>query len=292
MPTALRSLGLTLAIAGIAGTIAGAAFMARRVAAYNAAVPTAEWEFKDFTNRTSDPFGHPLVITDGALPGGRAALNIRYGSDTLSLPVHPPKINPDPAVTANLSEDQLRARGLDLTLYDEWVKLVAFAPMEGGRIVESKDRAPRVVLVSRNAAPGADDQMGGLVNRKRWTFDVVEFLPTGKIAPVRRLQFRSTDYRTGEVYLPAERDDPASTVEPIEERSWEFQVALFAMPKLAVSNYRFKTDAVKGSNNTPGMGWTLPVTGFSVLAVVVGVALTAIGRASARERPRSNPPPT
>ena len=120
--------------------------------------------------------------------------------------------------------------------------------------------------------------MGGSINRKQWTFEIVEFTNDGDILPIRTVQFQSTDRRTGELYLPASRDNPASTIEPIAERSWEFQAVLYAIPKLQIANYRYKTDAVSGSRNAPGMGWTLPAAAYSMIVAIVGAIMLAVGR--------------
>ncbi|MGQ0628055.1 MAG: hypothetical protein ACT4PL_08150 [Phycisphaerales bacterium] len=270
----LARLGLALLfICGLA-TAFSVWSMSRRVNDFYAAAPPAQVAMQPVTSRAFEPFGHPLALVDDRLPDGRSALRVEYAGRTLLLPVHPPKVR-----VADVPPE--KAAKLDLGVYDEWVALLAFLPVrEGSVVLEKGERFGRLVLVKRNTAPGYDDDMGGTVNRKRWTFDFLEFLPSGDLAPLRTLQFPSTDYRTGKPYLPALRDDPKSTVAPIEERSWEFQAALFAIPKLQIANYRFRTDAFAGTADVRGMGWTLPVAGFSIIGFMLGIVLTALGAGS------------
>jgi len=271
-PKLLR-LGVAVMVLSAAIFLYGGYSMAQRVGGYYKAAPPAQFELKQLTSRTGRFFEHDLSITDGKMPDGRAALNITYGSSNLLLPTHPPAVSQAPGeVSTRINKPT------DLHVYDEWVALVAILPVDAGRLVGSDNRVEgRVALVKRNAAPGGDDDMGGMVGRKFWTFDLLEFLPNGSVAPLRTMQFQATDYRTGEAYLPSRRQDPTSTVEAIEERSWEFQTVLYAIPKLQIANYRYKTDAIAGSAAAPGMGWTLPVTAFSVMGIVIGILLTGIG---------------
>lgn len=281
--TKLSAIGLLLLLLCGSGFVVGVFFMAKRVSSYYQAAPPAQFEFTQLKSRTLKPFGHELTINDGTMPDSRPALDIRFGSQSLLLPVHPPKLR-----AADLPP--ARAKEIGLSLYDEWVALLAFAPVEKGVITLDPEHGNgRVILVKRNAAPGNDDDMGGSVNRKNWTFDLIEFLPSGAMSPLRTLQFPATDYRTGEPYLPAKRADPATTIEPIAERSYEFQSVLYAIPKMQIANYRYKTDAVKGSSIAEGMGWTLPLAAFSVMGIVLGIILTAIGR-KAPTAPTPTPP--
>lgn len=267
----LFKLGLLTAVACFCVFVLSGFFMAKRVEAYYEAVPPPQHLFKRFYIREFPAFGRTVTLTDATTPDGKSALRIRSGDQETLLPVHPPK-----------------ARDFkDLSSYDEWLAVLAFAPMAEGRV--DVDPATgrtdvRLAVVKRNAAPGQEDDPIGLVGRKLWTFDVVEILADGGFAQ-RRMQFRD---RQGNV--PALEADPASVVVPIEERTWEFQAALFAIPKLHISRYRYTTDAVQGSAGHDGIGWTLPAAAFSMLGVVVGCGLMMAGRATATPGPRQPAP--
>jgi hypothetical protein len=263
-------IGLALCLlCGVAFVTSGW-FMARRVRDYYDAVPPPSHLFVNVSARTFEAFGKPVRLTDAQTDGDTPALRVEFADRSLLLPVHPP--------TAPLP---------DLEGYNEWLEVLAFAPMTDGRVKLDEaallrgEPGARLVIVKRNAAPGFEDDPGGLVARTRWTFDFVELTPAGDIT-TRRMQFRN---RRGE--LPALKDDPAAAVAPIEERSWEWQAALFTIPKLHISSYRYKTDAVDGSDQHPGMGWTLPVAGFSALGLTLSLALFASGYVRPCHAPRA-----
>lgn len=266
--------GLALTIAGVVGFVASCLVMSQRVGAYYKAEPPSEFVFKPILKRQFPLWGRQVRMVDETLPDGTPALRVEYGDASLILPVHAP-------VVANLPE---------LGGYAQWLAVATFAPMHQGEVEmdpeKNQAKSFRVVLVKRNAAPGHDDNMGGLVGRKLWTFDIVEFMPDGTLTE-RRMQFPAIKYGTGKPYLPALEADPEARVEPIAERSWEWQAALLAIPKLHLSNYKFRTTAVGA------MGWTLPGAGFSMMGVVAGIALWQGGRIGTRRtRPSGTPQPS
>ncbi len=268
----LVRLGAVVIIVSAGVFLAGGYAMAQRVSNYYKSAPPAQFELKQISSRTTAIGEWELSVMDARMPDGRAALSISYGTSTLVLPVHRPMVSQVPGEPGGRA-----SRQTDLDIYNEWVAVVAVLPVDRGKLIGSTEQVEgRIALVKRNAAPGGDDDMGGLVGRKFWTFDLIEFLPGGEISPMRTMQFQAKDYRTGAMYLPSKRQDPTSTVEAIAERSWEFQTVLYAIPKLQISNYRYRTDAVAGSATVAGMGWTLPVTAFSVIGIMLGIILTGI----------------
>lgn len=250
-----RSILLGRALTGLSLVVfvTSAAFMAFRVAEYYRLNPPPRHIFERITDRHFKLWDRPVAITDAATPEGASALRIAYGERELLLPVHPPKATVEK----------------ELGAYDDWVAVAAFAPLKEGRVALDMTKPGndvRVVIINRHAAPGHDDDMGGLVGRKKWTFEMVELLPSGDITR-RTLQFPAYKYTTGEKYLPIHQTDPTAAVEPIEERSWEFQAALLTIPKLHISNYRYRTTGVNA------MGWTLPGTGLGMMGVIGGIVL-------------------
>ncbi|MBL8990078.1 MAG: hypothetical protein JNJ48_00705 [Phycisphaerae bacterium] len=236
--------------------------MALRIRDYHDASPPPQFYFKAATDRSFDVDGVPVSITDEKTADGRAAVRIRYGPDEAIVPVIAPPIE----------------KFKDLTGYEESLRVLAFAPMVAGRVQAEIDGKPavRLVIVVRHPAVERENDPSALVGSKLWTFELIELVrgATPRLAR-RTMQFRD---RRGE--LPALKADGAAGVLPIEERTWEWQAALWAMPKLYASRYKYKSDAVDG------MGWTLPGAGFSMLGVIVGAALLMAHKA---ERPRAAP---
>jgi hypothetical protein len=257
-PSVVPQLGLALAVVSAGVFLVSGYFMAQRVQAYYRAEPPPQFLLTQTRERSFTAFARPVKIDDDTTPDGRRALRIRFGDAELLLPVH--------AGAPNVPH---------LGAYDEWLAVLAFQPMVAGQVkvdVADPASAGRLVLIKRNAAPGfEEDDPAGLVGRKLWTFDLIEFKSDGTLSQ-RLLQFRDRRGR-----LPALDADPKSPVESIQERSWEWQAALFAIPKLYISSYRYRTDAVNGNPENEGMGWTLPAAGVSVLAGTAGIALFLSG---------------
>lgn len=226
--------------------------MVARIRDYYSAAPPPRFFFKAASDRSFDIDGRPVTLTDELTPDGRAAVRVRYG--------------PDEAVLAVLAPPLRNFK--DLSVYEESLRLLAFAPLEAGRVEADVEKGPgvRFVVVSRNPAPGHETEQVGLVGTKLWTFETLEFKRGGGFDR-HTLQFR--DSRGN---LPALKADPGAKVEPIEERSWQWQAALWAMPRLYASRYKYKADAFDA------MGWTLPTAGFSMLGVVVGLGLVLTSR--------------
>ena len=157
----LLRLGVVVMVLSAATFLFGGYSMAQRVSGYYKAAPPAQFELKQLTSRTGRFFEHDLSITDAKMPDGRAALNISYDSSTLLLPTHPPAVSQAPGEPIARTN-----KPTDLNVYDEWVALVAILPVDAGRLVGSGHQVEgRVALVKRNAAPGEDDDMGGMAAR-------------------------------------------------------------------------------------------------------------------------------
>jgi hypothetical protein len=184
-----------------------------------------------------------------------------------------------------------------LEIYEESLAVLSFVPIVDGRRLPADADHLRMVVVARRT--DFDPDTWGAVRVRDWVFQFVELRADGTLwpppdQPPRLMQFRDRRGR-----LPAEviaREELAAagpgtpvpplppagprltSVEPIEERTWEWQAALHALPKGQVSRYRFQTTAVSA------MGWTLPTAGLAVLGVLAGLALllsTIVRRARA-----------
>lgn len=263
-------LGFGLIVVSSTAFVVSCLFMAWKVSEYYRTQPPPEFLFKPINKRQFTLWDRPVSLIDGKTDSGGACLRIGYGDKLVELPVHRPKVS-----------------GFeDLTAYEEWLAATAFTKVNEGQVEldvsQSQAKDFRVVIIKRNAAPGHDDEMGGLVGRKLWTFDLVELRQDGEITQ-RRLQFPAIKYGTGREYLPALEEDPQANVEKIQERSWEFQAALLAIPKLHISNYRYRSTGVGA------MGWTLPVAGFSMMGVVAGIVVWQGGRIGRRQASAAAP---
>ncbi len=261
-------LGLALALSsGCLGAF-GAWNMAGRIQSFNAAESaSARWHFERIDARSTTFAGRKLTITDTRTPQDTAAMKIVYGDNTFTLDVkEPPAALPD------------------LSAYTEWLSPLYFAPIKDGEISVdwTSGEGVRLAIVNRSTA-GYDDRTWGSVRVKDWIFEVIELKSDGTIDR-KRMQYRD---RRGRV--PASINEKGEIVTtdilPIEERTWQWQAALFAVPRLQISRYRYGSDAVEGTRGTPGMGWTLPVTGFSAMGLFIGVVMVMAG--SVKRKPQS-----
>jgi len=257
-------IGLALAIfSGCLGAF-GAWNMAGRIQSFNAAESiSARWHFERIDARSTTFAGRTLTITDARTPQDTAAMKIVYGDNTFTLDVKEP-----PAALPNLSA------------YTEWLSPLYFAPIKDGEISVdwTSGEGVRLAIVNRSTA-GYDDRTWGSVRVKDWIFEVIELKTDGTIDR-KRMQFRDRRGR-----LPALQANPNTDILPIDERTWQWQAALFAVPRLQISRYRYGSDAVRGTVDTPGMRWTLPVTGFSAMGLFIGVVMVMAG--SVKRQPAS-----
>ncbi len=265
-----RSAGWLLASVSAAGALLSAYFMAYRVAAFNEAAHPSRWHFDRTFSRSREFKGRTVELQDAKLENGAPALRLTFADQKRLIPVTPPLV-------PNLP---------DLAAYEESVALLAYAPIKDGDIQVNPEtgEGSSLALVVRNTA-GYDAASWGAVRVKDWWFDIYELRDDGTIRH-RVMQFPD---RRGN--LPAKVEQPSASVEELQERSWEWQAALHAVPKSQISRYRFKTDAVKGDEGIEGMRWTLPAAGFSTMGLVVGVVLIAGDRVSRRRALSAAPRP-
>lgn len=308
MNTAL-SVGLVLSVSSIALVGYSGWNMAQRVRTFNEANPPAQWHFERLYARDFFAHGRAANIADVIDPASASAttednkpvpvttVQITYspivGSPSENAPRTTlsvaPNAQPFPGATVSLRVNPPAVNAFkDLSVYEEWLAPIAFAPLKDGKLDPAvvTGRNVRYAVVNRRGAEGYDAQTWGAVRVKDWTFDIIEFKADGSLS-ARVVQFPDRRGRLpAEVYAReelAKQGKPVpelppvgprlTQVEMLQERSWEWGVALFAVPKSQVSRYRYKVDAVDGTDNTPGMGWTLPAAGVGVLTLTLGVGL-------------------
>ena len=270
-----RLLGLVILFGSLAIGVFAVMQMAKRVAAYNEQAHYGHFRFDVSTSRQFRAHGMPVTLTDtdDAKGDGLGQLRIEYGEHTKVVPVVEPPATGVP----------------ELGVYPDWLKVLEIHEVIRGPegSLMDKEGSGRIVLVARVPPPGYDPETWGAVRRADWTFDFHEFMADGTIASQTYRWPRSA---IGEIGLKKEMekgDETAkilSAIPPLEERSWEYQAALHVIPKLNVPKYRFKDTAMRG------MGWTLPVAGFSVLGVLVGIGLAVAPRGLRRAKRESSEP--
>lgn len=248
--------------------------MSGRVTTYNDALPDP-FVFKTQSSREFIAWGKKVTITDVRVTDeskqDHAAVEVHFGDSKVIIPVIEPKLE----------------RFKDLSAHEESLAVLSFAPIREGRAITEpfSDEHWRAVIVSRQTAEGWNEDTWGEVRVKDFTFLIYELLPDGTFASQapRKMQFRDRRGRVpDEVYAREElkragkpvppMSEQLTKVEPIEERTWEWQAALFTVPKGQVSRYRFKSDAVSA------MGWTLPGAGVAMLGAIVGTFLIMLAR--------------
>jgi hypothetical protein len=263
----VRSAGWAIAAACLIAFVASAAVMARRAGEFNRAQSFPHFRFDVTNSRAFKVFDRAVQLTDE--PGEREGnLRIQYGDLVRDVPVKKP-----PAL--NLP---------DLGGYQEWLKVIEVheverAPATDGKatIAQDKPGSARLVLVVRRPAAGFDPETWGTARVDDWTFDFHEFQPDGTIE-TSTFRWPRSDHGEEKLRKQVESGDQfardLAAIPPLPERTWEYQAALHAMPKLSVPKYRFQNDAF-----TPRvMGWTLPVGMLSVLGMLVGLGMALGGR--------------
>lgn len=252
--------------------------MARRAAAFNEKLPTPfvfqkPWNLSrdiQFASRT-------ITLRDALLDDGQSAITVRYGDQEKIVPVKEPKVRNHP----------------DLGPYEERLAVLAFVPTrEGAKVtIDPADERVQAVMVVRRTS----DEFAGTpwadVRVKDWVFDLYEFRRDGELAGPRRMQFRDRRGR-----IPAEQyaaedlrarglpvpEGKLTEVEGIEERSWEWQACLFVVPKMQVSRYRYRNDAVDGTDQVAGFGWTFAGAGLGMIGVMGGIAVVMASQIAKR----------
>ncbi|HYE01869.1 MAG TPA: hypothetical protein VD963_01405 [Phycisphaerales bacterium] len=253
---------LALASLGVMGLSVWA--MARRAAEFNRSAEFSDLLAEPVVRREFSWAGRTVRLADGRDGAGRHVLRLHYG---------------DRAELIRAKEPPVRDLA-DLGLYKEWLAVLrlrprAPQPMAGdspGTAAGPSAPGERLVIVNRLTPEGFDPETWGSVRRAEWRFEIIELEPGGAIT--RRL-FRWPRTERGEKSLARQAAEPGAAphvlelarLEPLRERTWEYQAALFAMPTLNVPKYKFQGDAVSA------LGWTLPAAGFSVLGLLAGLGM-------------------
>ncbi|MCA9298342.1 MAG: hypothetical protein KDA28_04710 [Phycisphaerales bacterium] len=220
--------------------------MAARVGTFNEEHQRPRYHFQKITLRSFEYDGRPVEFIDYDDEQGEPMLEVRYGETVLRLRVQIP------------GPEQLP----NMLPHDDWLRVLRLAESTGLAYDEFESRihageiTDRLVMVTRNLAPGTDEVSWGEVWRTKWTFDVYEFETDGTISKVH--------YR-----FPTTKRHEAPAEGELREGTWEWQAAMMLIPAGKGPKQKFLNDGLYA------MGWTLPVAAFSMLGAMFGFAWAA-----------------
>jgi hypothetical protein len=250
-----RIVGATLILASVAALAVAIPAMARQIRAENAGQ-----DLPFFGMRSPPPTALPFIdgkasfawgIGQGTAPVtvtlDEAASNLRveYRGETHAVPMTG-AIDPRLPGFARFRDNQ--------------VQLVVISEERPARTPEGLESEPtgpdRLVLaarIERDLRPDEDpSEMAGLVDRKAWRYQILEFAPVG-----------------------VETDGPMIRVHEIPyadlpelERTWQYAAALNVTPPLKFPKL---SDPMKSNRGLNGVTWPFPVAGLAILTGALGV---------------------
>lgn len=229
----------------LAGSVA---VLTQRLAQFYRDHPTKHWVFQELDSRLFSYAGRNVSLEDEKDAAGTRYLNVAYGEQKLHLRVTIP----------HRQHDLLASHGL--AAHRDWMRIMRFVEVSGmdpDRTVALMNEGKitdRLAMVCRIPRAGVDPQTWGEAWSKDWSFEFYEFLPDGSIANER------LHYPTNK------RGQPANPGELVEG-SWQFDAALFTMPKAGIPNQQFINTGFKA------MGWTFPVACLTTVAFVLSLVM-------------------
>jgi len=260
--------------------------MARRIAEYNAHANIPTFHTEPLAGRTLRVDGFPIAtLTDvaaergtvGGGGGGAGTIRLEYNGKETLIPVKRPPALDLPTLAG----------------YDEWLKPLAIYPVVRNERGE-QTRVPgseRFVIVIRQTPEGYDPETWGTVRRDEWLFDFYDLQRDGKVVHTTRRWPRKSSYGDPEARLAREAagkgvDEARAAVarrllqfEPLKERTAEYYMAMFVIPKLSVPEYKFTDTAFRPKV----LGWTLPCAMFAVLGFTGGLVFVIAPRRRVRQ---------
>lgn len=259
-----RTIGIALIAASVIGLIASIPAMAQRlshratnVVWFHDPIPSEEFEF----------LGRPASVTTvdppKDAPAARPTLEIRWRDQIEKVEIED-GIRDDPRLPG-------------LLRHDDWLRILVMA--EGARSREELDAGiaagtinPRLIIAMRLPAKDYDPGSWGAVRRKEWRYRFLELLPESR-SPDKACEWFEGTY--------AELDklgDPTYLKQSgRQSEAWKYAAMQHVTPSLL---FRSKNRAIDDA--MLAMGWTWPVAGLSIMALVVGSLVTAISGASRR----------
>lgn len=250
--------------AAILTLVAGAAFIVSiipltlRIRDYNASANLTRFHAEIQNNRQFKLTGFPPVsISDAVDDRGLAAIKLEYGSTVRLLPIKAP-----PALNVP-----------SLGIYGDWLKVLAINEVVRDAAGENavKPGSEHLLIAIRQTPEGFDPNSWGSVRRAEWVFDFYDLKPDGQIELSTYRWPRSDRSEEGLHNRnlsdnPSPREIALEKLPVLKERTLQHFVAMHVIPKLAVPEHKFTDTAL----NPRILGWTLPASMLSFIAVVLG----------------------
>ncbi len=246
--------------------------MAHRIADYNAHANIPTFHAEPIAGRTLRVDGFPVATLTDVEPAketgkdkSEGAIRLEYGGKETLIPVKRPPALDLPTLAG----------------YDEWLKPLAIYPVvRDDKGLQSRiPGSERFVIVVRRTPEGYNPETWGKVRRDEWLFDFYDLQRDGAVTHTIRRWPRKSSYGDPEVRLAreaagtgvdAERAAAAKYLmqfEPLKERTAEYYMAMFVIPKLSVPEYKFTDTAF----SPKVLGWTLPGAMLAALAFTGGL---------------------
>lgn len=158
-----------------------------------------------------------------------------------------------------------------LLRHDDWLRILVMA--EGARSREELDRKiaegsvqPRLVIAMRFPAENYDPGSWGSVRRREWRYRFLELLPESRSPEKKTEWFEGT-------YADLDKlGDPAYVRSSGRESEvWKYAAMQHVTPTLL---FRSKNKSIDDAMRA--MGWTWPLAGVSIMALVVGALIIAV----------------
>lgn len=274
-----RHLFLVLACLSV-GTLAFSGWnLAQRIAFYNKTEGRQIYYFFPVNTTLFTFAGKAIEVTDQLDDEGNGDVIVRYGDDTLAIPVTIPNELPLPGLSRHTS----------------WLRFHVFAAAEENQTfdefqaaLERGEANERLVAVVRTpfAEPTEDGLFGleteedwgwGEVRRDRWAFTFHEFLPEGgwQTETLRFPESGKAFYRRQVAAEKAGLPPPTRREGELEEGSWQYDAAIPLMNRPpAITN---EQQALRNA------GWTLPVASASVVVFMLSIAFAFAPKRTAQQ---------
>jgi len=228
--------------------------MAGAIIDYNKRTPRTTYFFQDMKGRELMFAGRKIEFIDEKPGEAGWTLLVKYDGEELRLPVTVPNNPKLPGLAAH-------ADWLSVQRFVGGQNVTAGELADKMRTGELKDR---LVVVTRTPMPGAERGAWADVWRKDWSFDFYEFQEDGTISRERWK-------------WPTGGPSKAPKEGELQPDSWQLQAACSVMPLARRPNIKFTSDGLDA------MGRTLPIAAWSIMALVVSIAVAVAPARRVRE---------
>lgn len=270
MPRA-RAIGLLLVALSAVALVISLPAMARQIRAHN-----ADRDLPFYGMRSPRPDAIPFVDGKAAFTwgvgAGEAAVNVTLDDANNRLLVEYRGETGSVPITGVVDE---RLPGF-ARFRDNQIRLVVLSEERPARKADgeltsepaSPDRLVLAARIEREVREGEDpSEMAGIVDRKAWRYQILEFTPVGVEPPDGRM-IRTHEFTYADL--------------PEMERTWQYAAALNVTPALKLPKLK---DPMGSNRGLDGVGWPFPAAATALLVGVVGVAM--VGGSFVGRKPRT-----